>query len=125
MAIRVLIVDDHDVVRRGLIVFLRAFDDFILAGQARNGYEAVQLCATLDPQVVLMDVMMPEMDGITATRLIKETYPHIPVIVLTNFGDSRNIQTALAAGAARCVGKDASIDELAGAIHEVCSTSAG
>ena len=69
--IRILLVDDHDMVRRGLAVFLLAYDDLVLVGEASNGIEALEKCAELQPDVVLMDLMMPEMDGIAATRLIR------------------------------------------------------
>jgi two-component system, NarL family, response regulator LiaR len=118
--IQVLIVDDQEVVRRSLAVFLRAFDDFMLIGEATNGLEAVQLCASLQPHVILMDLTMPEMDGITATRIISETYPQIHVIVLTSFSEQRMAESALAAGADRYLGKTSSIDELANAIRAVC-----
>src|SRR6478672_6244401 len=84
-AIRVLIVDDHAVVRSGLAAFLEVFDDLELVGQAAGGQEAIYLCAQLQPDVVLMDLMMPDMDGATATRLIRQQCPKVQIIALTSF----------------------------------------
>ena len=82
--IRVLVVDDYLVVRRGLAALLQAFDDIVLVGEAQNGAEALELCATARPDVVLMDLLMPEGDGVGATRAIHERYPNIQVLVLTS-----------------------------------------
>src|ERR671924_677611 len=82
--IRVLIVDDHGVVRSGLAAFLKAFDDLELVGEAANGRDALHLCAQVRPDVVLMDLMMPEMDGAAAVRAIRQQYPRIQVIALTS-----------------------------------------
>jgi two-component system, NarL family, response regulator LiaR len=117
--IRVMIVDDHDVVRRGLNIFFQAFDELELVGEAVNGAEAVQLCGELHPDVVLMDLIMPEMDGITATGIIRSTYPNIQVIALTSFQDDESLQSMMAAGAAGYLLKNASIDELAQTILTV------
>src|SRR6476620_863466 len=84
-AIRVLIVDDHAVVRSGLAAFLQVFDDLELVGEAANGQQALRLCEQVQPDVVLMDQVMPGMDGATATRAIRQQYPHIQVIALTSF----------------------------------------
>ncbi|NWF67573.1 MAG: response regulator transcription factor [Chloroflexi bacterium] len=115
--IRVLIVDDHDVVRRGLGVFLRAFEDFELVGEASNGLEAISMCAEKQPNVVLMDIVMPEMDGITATQHIHQRYPAIRVIALTSLKDDELVNKMLRAGAASFILKDTSIDCLADAIR--------
>jgi len=115
--IRVLIADDNDLTRSGLGVFLEAFDDLKLVGQAANGLEAFQLCERVHPDVVLMDLVMPEMDGITATRAIRQSYPNIQVVVLTGFGGQGLAPGALRAGAAAFLLKNASIDELANAIR--------
>src|SRR5688500_14696062 len=82
--IRVLIVDDHEILRMGLAVFLETHDDFILVGEASNGLQAIELCDQLQPDVVLMDIMMPVMDGITATQLIRQKHPKIAVVMLTS-----------------------------------------
>jgi NarL family two-component system response regulator LiaR len=115
--VRVMIVDDHDMVRKGLAVFLEAFDDLELVGEAANGREAVRLCAEVQPHVVLMDLVMPEMDGIAATRAIRQVCPDVKVIVLTSFGDQDLVQRALQAGAIGYLLKNASIDEIAVAIR--------
>lgn len=115
--IRVMIVDDHAVVRSGLAAFLMAFDDLELVGQVGSGKEAVQLCPTLKPDVVLMDLVMPEMDGATATKLIRETCPHLQVIALTSFREDELVQGVLKAGAIGYLLKNVSADELASAIR--------
>ncbi len=123
--IRVLIADDYAAVRYGLEVFLLAFDDLQLVGRAVNGDEAVKLCGQVRPDVVLMDLLMPVMDGITATRLIKERYPEIKVIALASFEEEHLVQEALKAGAASCLTKNASIGELAEAIRAAGRLPAG
>ncbi len=115
--IRVLIVDDHPMVRRGLATFLKVFDDLELAGEAAGGQEALQLCARLKPDVVLMDMVMPEMDGAVATRLIRQQSSSIQVVALTSFKEEALIQNALQAGAIGYLLKDVSADELARAIR--------
>jgi len=116
--IRVLITDDHAVVRNGLSSFLSAYDDFILLGEAKNGEQAVRLCEQLHPDVVLMDLVMPGMDGATATRVIKQKYPQIQVIALTSFKEREQVQAALQAGAIGYLLKDLSAEELACAIRQ-------
>jgi len=120
-SISVLVVDDHEVVRHGLAIFLHAFDDLALAGEASNGLEAIRLCDELHPDVILMDILMPEMDGITATRIIKQNHPKVQVIALTSFKDENMAQAAAQAGAVDCLRKDASIDKLAEAIRSACN----
>lgn len=115
--IRVMLVDDHDVVRRGLAVVLKAFDDFVLAGEAADGEEAIRLCETAHPDVILMDLMMPEIDGVAATKAIRQAYPNVQVVALTSFKDERLVQAALQAGAIGYMLKNASIDELANTIR--------
>lgn len=115
--IRVLIVDDHAVVRSGLATFLQAFDDFELVGEAGDGAEAVRQCAEVSPDVVLMDLLMPEMDGIAATRAIRERQPDVQVIALTSFQDKDRVRAALDAGALGYLLKNVSADELARAIR--------
>lgn len=116
-AIRVLLVDDHLMVRRGLTTFLRAYDDLSLAGEAATGEEAVRLCAETQPDVVLMDMMLPGMDGATAIRAIRAHNPHIQVLALTSFKEGDLIREALEAGAIGYLLKDISADELASAIR--------
>lgn len=115
--IRVLIVDDHPMVRSGLTALLSAYDDLELAGEASNGREAVQACAQAKPDVVLMDLIMPEMDGAAATRAIRENDPRVRVIVLTSFKEDELVQGALKAGAIGYLLKNISADELARAIR--------
>ncbi len=116
--IRVLIVDDHAVVRSGLAAFLLAFDDLELAGEASSGAEAVRLCSHFQPDVVLMDLVMPEMDGATATRAIRQTCPQIQVVALTSFKEEELVQGALQAGAIGYLLKNVSAEELADAIRK-------
>ncbi|GAP09013.1 two component transcriptional regulator, LuxR family [Bellilinea caldifistulae] len=115
--IRVMLVDDHAVVRSGLSAFLMAFDDLELVGEAENGLQAVQRAAAFQPDVILMDLVMPEMDGAAATRLIREAHPHIQVIALTSFREDALVQAALQAGAISYLLKNVSADDLAQAIR--------
>jgi len=115
--IRVMLVDDHAMVRRGLATFLKAYDDLQLAGEAENGEIAIQLCAEILPDVILMDMSMPVMDGTTAIRTIRQQFPQIQVIALTSFKEGKVIQRALEAGAIAYLLKDVSADDLVRAIH--------
>jgi two-component system, NarL family, response regulator LiaR len=115
--IRVMLVDDHTMVRRGLATFLKVFDDLELVGEAGSGLEAIALCSNALPNVILMDLMMPDMDGATATRLIRQKHPKVQVIALTSFTDQETVQNALQAGAIGYLLKDVSADELARAIR--------
>ena len=115
--IRVLIADDHPMVRSGLATFMEAFDDLELAGEAANGAQAVRLATQLQPDVVLMDMIMPGMDGAEATRLIRRQLPQIQVIALTSFGDEALVQQAVQAGAIGYLLKNVSHLELAEAIR--------
>jgi NarL family two-component system response regulator LiaR len=115
--IRVIIVDDHAVVRGGLRLFLLAFEDLELVGEAGNGEQALALCEKLEPDVVLMDLVMPEMDGVQATEVIRERYPQIQVIALTSFEEEELVQAALESGAISYLLKNVSAGELAAAIR--------
>jgi DNA-binding NarL/FixJ family response regulator len=115
--IRVLIADDHAVVRAGLAQLLQTFAEVELVGAAANGEEAVSLCAERLPAVVLMDLEMPVLDGIEATRRIRAAQPEVAVVVLTSFSDRERILRALDAGAVGYLLKDAEPDELARAIE--------
>jgi DNA-binding NarL/FixJ family response regulator len=115
--IRVLVADDHLMIRRGLATLLLAFNDIVLVGEAQNGAEALELCATTQPDVVLMDLLMPEMDGVEATHAIRERYPHIQVIALTSMDEYDYVQRALVAGAEGYLLKSISSDDLATAIR--------
>jgi len=115
--IRVMIVDDHAVVRSGLATFLLTCDTMELAGEASSGEQALALCEQDRPDVILMDLVMPGMDGATATRLIREKYPEIQVIVLTSFKEQELVTGALQAGAIGYLLKDVSAVELENAIQ--------
>ena len=115
--IRVMLVDDHTMVRRGLAAFIKVFDDLQLAGEAESGAAAIQLCAEALPDVVLMDMVMPDMDGAATTRLIRQQFPQVQVIALTSFKEGDLVKNALEAGAIGYLLKDVSADELAGAIR--------
>ena len=117
MPIRVMLVDDHTMVRRGLATFLKVFDDLELVGEAANGETAVSLCGQILPDVVLMDMLMPDVDGVTATRLIRQQFPSVQVIALTSFKEEGLVQGALQAGAIGYLLKDVSAVELAQAIR--------
>ncbi len=116
--IRVMIVDDHDMVRRGLATFLKVQADQELVGEASGGEEAVRLSEQLQPDVVLMDLVMPGMDGAAATRAIRERCPETQVIALTSFKEKELVEGALQAGAIGYLLKNISSDELANAIRE-------
>jgi NarL family two-component system response regulator LiaR len=115
--IRVMVVDDHTMVRHGLATFLKVFDDLQLAGEAESGEAAIQLCAEVMPDVILMDMVLPLMDGATATRAIRQQFPQIQIIVLTSFKEGELIKKALEAGAIGYLLKDVSADDLARAIR--------
>jgi NarL family two-component system response regulator LiaR len=115
--IRVAIVDDHAMLRKGLAVFLLSYPDLELVGEAANGEEALILCAEKRPHVVLMDLMMPIMDGVTATRQIRQDHPEIQVIALTSFGEETLIRDVIGAGAISYLFKKISGDDLAKAIR--------
>ena len=115
--IRLLIADDHAVVRTGLRHLVATFDDVELVGAAANGDEAVALCAEHGPDVVLMDLEMPVLDGTEATRRIVEAQPQVAVVVLTSFSDREQILRALDAGAVGYLLKDAEPEELERAVR--------
>src|SRR5512136_2487872 len=117
-AIKVMIVDDHAVVRSGLSTFLLAFDDLVHVGDATGGADAVSKCMSLRPDVVLMDLVMPEVDGAEATRRIKEACPEVQVIALTSYKEDDLVQGALKAGAISYLLKNVTADELADAIRK-------
>jgi NarL family two-component system response regulator LiaR len=115
--IRVMIVDDHNVVRSGLGAFLSVMPDLELVGEAENGDEAVLRCGHLRPDVILMDLMMPVLDGVAATQRIREKFPATQVIALTSFQEDALVQSALKAGAIGYLMKNVSARELAAAIR--------
>lgn len=115
--IRVMIVDDHAVVRSGLAAFLLVYDDLELVAEAGSGAEALHLCPEKQPHVVLMDLVMPEMDGAATTRAIKEMCPQVQVVALTSFREEELVQGALQAGAIGYLLKNVAADDLAEAIR--------
>jgi two-component system, NarL family, response regulator LiaR len=115
--IRVLLVDDHAVVRSGLGAVLLTYDDMTLVGEAGNGEEAVRLCEKLQPDVVLMDLLMPIMDGVAATTAIRKQWPKINIIALTSFKEKEMVEGALKAGAMSYLLKNVSAAELITAIR--------
>ena len=115
--IRVMIVDDHAVVRSGLAAFFAVFSDLELVGEAENGDEAVVRCGLLKPDVILMDLIMPGTDGVTATSQIKAKYPAVKVIALTSYQEDDLIQGALRAGAIGYLMKNITARDLAAAIR--------
>lgn len=114
--IRVMIVDDHGMVRKGLVTYLCNRVDILVVGEARDGREAVDLCGQLQPDVMLMDLVMPEMGGVAATRIIHQRWPHVQVIALTSFQEKELVQDALQAGAIGYLLKNVMGDELYQAI---------
>jgi len=118
LPIRVMITDDHLMVRRGLATFLKAFDDLVIAGEAENGIRAIEICAKEKPDVILMDMVMPEMDGQTATQIIHKQFPSVRIIALTSFSDGKLIKGMLQAGAIGYLLKDISAEDLANAIRQ-------
>jgi len=115
--IRVLLVDDHKVVRRGLRGFLELLDDIEIVGEAENGREAVEAARDLRPDVVLMDLLMPELDGIGAITQIKAELPEVELVALTSFVEEARVTAALEAGASGYILKDADADDVADAIR--------
>ena len=116
--IRVLIVDDHAMVRKGLLAILKNNPELELVGEARDGREAIECCGQLKPDVILMDLVMPELGGVAATRAIHQRWPNIRVIALTSFQEKELVQDALQAGAIGYLLKNVSGDELAEAIRQ-------
>jgi NarL family two-component system response regulator LiaR len=115
--IRVVVVDDHDMVRRGLSSFLKSFDDLEMVGEARNGREALDVCAEAKPDVVLMDLIMPIMDGVSAIRLLRQQMPQVHIVALTSATEADLVTSALQAGALSYLQKDVNIDQLVNAIR--------
>jgi len=114
--IRVLIVDDHAMVRKGLITFLKNEPALELVGEARDGREAIEACEQLKPDVILMDLVMPELGGVAATRTIHQRWPAVQVLALTSFQEKELVQDALQAGAIGYLLKNVTGDELYQAI---------
>lgn len=119
MTIRILIADDHHVVRRGLVFFLRTQEQLEIVGEAGNGKEAVELAKTLNPDLVLMDLIMPVMNGIEATKIIKADNPAIKIMMLTSYADQEHVIPAIESGASGYQLKDIQPDELVKAIVRI------
>jgi two-component system, NarL family, response regulator LiaR len=117
--IRILVTDDHIVVRKGLVAILETDPDMEIIGEACNGAEAVEMAQKLIPDVVLMDLVMPVMDGIEATRQIKQTVPEVNILVLTSFSTNDKVLPSLNAGAIGYLLKDSTPADLVRAIHQV------
>lgn len=117
--IRILLVDDHQMVRQGLVFFLSYQPDLEVVGQASDGIEAIKLADLLEPDVVLMDIVMPEMDGLSALKIIKDRHPNTEILVLTSFIDDEKVLSAIQCGAAGYLKKDVNPPELARAIKTV------
>lgn len=115
--IRILLADDHSIVRTGIAAILGYEKDITVVGEAEDGEEAIRLAQKLSPDIVLMDLMMPGMDGVEATRTIRETLPDTKVLILTTFGTSADVARAIAAGASGAIVKDISKDDLVSAIR--------
>ena len=116
--ITILLVDDHEVVRQGVRAFFEAHAEFEVVGEAKNGAEAVKMVEEHIPNVVLMDLIMPGMDGVEATRLIKNISPRTQIVVLTSYHEDEHIFPALQAGALSYILKDVKMDELAQAVKK-------
>src|SRR6478735_735809 len=121
MKIKILIADDHHVVRKGLVFFLQTQPDLEIVGEASNGEEALKLATSLEPHIVLMDLSMPVLDGIEATKELKKQAPHIQVMILTSFSDQDHVIPALEAGASgyqlKEIAKGKSNKEIGVALH--------
>lgn len=122
--IRILIADDHTMVRQGLTQICDAEPDFLVVGQAANGQEAAQMVDLVDPDVVIMDINMPILDGVQATRHITEQHPDVRVIILTMYRQDQHVFEAIKAGARAYLLKDADSDELLRAIRAVAGGEA-
>jgi len=116
--IRVLLVDDHAMVRKGLVAFLKNMPELELVGEACDGREAIEFCEQRQPDVILMDLVMPELGGVAATRTIHQRWPRVQVIALTSFQENELVQDALQAGAIGYLLKNVSGEELAEAIRQ-------
>lgn len=118
-SIRVMVVDDHAVVRSGLVALLQSYGDLELVGQAADGSEALRLCTQVEPDVILMDIVMPVMDGVAATRGLRRTYPHAKVVMLTSCREPEMVTAAIRAGAKGYLVKNATPEEVVAAVREV------
>ena len=116
-SIRVLLADDHSITRNGLKTILSLYDDMVLVGEASNGMDAIKICKKTNPDIILMDLDMPIMDGVSATGIIRKECPGVKVIALTSFTDKKLVNNAIKAGASSYIVKNISPDELIKAIR--------
>ena len=117
--IRVLLADDHPLARKGVAALLKTRKGFVVVGEAEDGAEAVQKTGELSPDVVVLDAMMPNMSGLEATKIIREKYPDVRVLILTGYENEEHLYQIIEAGAAGYVLKTAGVEELANAISSV------
>ena len=115
--IRVLIIDNHEIVRQGLSILMEVFDDFELVGEADSGEQGLNLCAAVQPDVVMIEMRLPTIDGLTATRMITRTYPHIRVVAMSASEPQASIDAILEAGASGYLVKNVGIDAVAETIR--------
>ena len=115
--IRVMSVDDHPATSAGLAFFLEAYPDVLLVGQAESGEQALKMCEQVQPDVILMDLRLPGMDGVATTAALKQRYPHVRVIVLSSFHDKSTVESVVRAGAIGYLIKSSSAQELIYAIR--------
>ena len=114
-----MIVDDHELIRHGLALALETFDDLQLVAEATEGLEALQLCQSHQPDVILMDLVMPGLDGVATTAKIRRHFQETKIVILTSFNDVDMVEAAMQAGANGHLLKNVSIDELAQTIREI------
>ena len=119
--IRVMLVEDHVILREGLRSILKAYSNIDIVGEAGDGAEAVSKVAALKPSVVLMDITLPRMDGVAATRIIKESHPEIAVVGLTHMTDGHDVHALLRAGASEVLSKNKAAEDVYGAIQRAGS----
>ncbi len=117
--IRIMLADDHMLMRMGLSTLIDCEEDMKIVGEAKNGRQAVELAHALKPDIIIMDLMMPELSGAEATKLIHDAYPEIKIMVLTSFGTSKEMSDAITNGADGALMKDTAADELIGAIRSI------
>jgi two-component system, NarL family, response regulator LiaR len=116
--INILLADDHDILRDGLATVMNEFPDIKVVGMAGSGWDAIEQCAALHPDVVLMDILMPDMDGLSAARIIRDRHPDIRIVVLSSFEEEHLVQSAHETGVSGYLLKNVSIDELANAVRD-------
>lgn len=116
--ISVLLADDHDILRDGLATVMNEFSDIKVVGMAVSGWDAVDQCMALQPDVVLMDILMPDIDGLSAARIIRERHPNTRVVVLSSFEEEHLVEAAREVGVSGYLLKNVSIDDLANAIRD-------